>query len=221
VRARHRLSVLTVLVFIAGCAGVKPPEKPDLPGLVPSSLRAEATVEIKRAFSVVGRARVLAKSPASFRVEVFGPFGQTAALLGSDGETIYMLTDEGVVEYGRDATLKDGEIPYPLKPEEIVSFLLGTPLAESENGRQATEASRDEYGRLKSFTRDVEGRPPLKVAIEDYRVISGANIPGKITIDDGKRSVMIRYREIEVNPGLDEEAFRFTGAGTAESNKVD
>lgn len=200
---RPLFAVLSVLIAIAGCAGIKPKELPGPPGRVPSSIRAQAVVEIKRLIPVSGRAQVIAKSPASFRIEVQGPFGQTAALLSSDGETTYVLTEKGIEEFHKG----DAGAPYSLKPEEITALLLGVPRA----GAQALAGSdirRDEAGRLKSFSKAVPGKEDLSVSLDDYRDVSGAHIPFIITIENGKRKIEIKYKAVEVDPDIDESVFK-------------
>lgn len=208
-----------VPVLLIGCAALRPPEKEPVgpPVIAPSSLRAQAVVEVRRNASMSGRAQVLAKSPSSFRIEVFGPFGQTAALFASDGEAVYVLTEDGLETYGMDGP----GAPYSLDPEDIVSFLLGVPRLAEGAGAPDVTAATDGHGRLRTFTRTVEGLPALKVVLDDYRAVDGAHIPFSITIDDGKRTVAIKYREVEVNPGLDQAVFSLRGPGAAGGKQVD
>lgn len=200
-----RFAALVPLIA-AGCAAKLPvPLSP--PEITPASLRAHGVVEMKRVFTISGRALILARSPASFRIEVFGPFGQTAALLASDGETIYTVTEEGTESFSRH----EPGVPYSLKPEDITSFLLGNPRPANALSENEAETARDEHGRLRLFSRPTNGQGGLKVLLEDYREVSGAHIPFRIIIDDGKRTITIKYNEVEVNPALPEDLFRVGG----------
>jgi len=184
------------------------------PTVIPSTLRASAVVEMKRNFTIAGRASILVKAPDSFRIEVTGPFGQTAMLLASDGERLYSSSDGKIKEFLWD----DPDIPYSFEAEEAVSFLTGSPRPrEAQLGPGATEA-RDNWGRLKEYTKTAEGRPELKATLGDYRDINGAHIPFLIRIEDGRRTLTIRYTEAEVNPQIDEGLFSL-GAGPERGSK--
>ncbi len=198
------LAALAPLVA-AGCAAKLPPPLSP-PEITPVSLRAHGVVEMKRRFfTISGRALVLARSPASFRIEVFGPFGQTVAVLASDGEAIYTVTEDGAEALSRD----EPGVPHSLKPEDAASLLLGNPRPAGELAGGEVETSTDEHGRLRLFSRPArDGEGGLKVLLEDYREVSGAHIPFRIVIDDGKRTVTIKYSEVEVNPELPEDLFR-------------
>ena len=200
---RSLLAVCSFLIAVTGCAGIKPPKELPPPGRVPYSIRAQAVVEIKRLIPVSGRANVIAKSPASFRIEVFGPFGQTAALLSSDGETTYVLTEKGIEEFRKG----DADVPYSLAPEDITSLLIGGTTA----GTQAlvgADIRRDDAGRLKSFSKATPGKEDLNVSLDDYRDVAGAHIPFIITIENGKRKIEIKYKAVEVDPDIDDGVFK-------------
>lgn len=201
----RRLLLLAALVplLAAGCAAKRPVTLPP-PEITPVTLRAYGAVEMKRVFAISGRALILASSPASFRIEVYGPFGQTAAIIASDGETVYTVTEDGTESFSRD----EPGVPYSIKPEDVTSFLLGNPRPAYEFSGNRVETAMDEHGRLRLFSRPAEdGERGLKVLLEDYREVSGAHIPFRIIIDDGKRTVTIKYNEVEVNPALPEDLF--------------
>ncbi|HEY4708247.1 MAG TPA: hypothetical protein VII64_12375 [Thermodesulfobacteriota bacterium] len=196
-------AILCLLFAMAGCAGVKPKELPAPPGRVPSAIRAQGTVEFKRTIPISGRALVIAKSPASFRIEVFGPFGQTVALLSSDGETTYLLTEKGLEEFKRG----DAGVPYHLAPEDITAILLGNPKAGSEV-LSGAEVRRDEAGHIISVSKVSPGRDDLNVYLDDYRAVSGVLIPYIITIENGKRKIEISHKAVEVDPDVDDTVFK-------------
>lgn len=203
ISGKRLLSILAALLILSGCAAFKPPaEEPQgPPKLAASSIRARAVVEIKKNNSAAGRAAILAKAPGSFRIEVIGPFGQSAALIASDGQTLFISSDGKTSEF----LWGDPEIPYSFKAGEIVSFLTGSPDAA---GTPGAAIARDEWGRLREYTRAVEGKAGLKVTLGDYREVSGAHIPFLIRIEDGTRELVIKYTEVEINPPLEEEFFQ-------------
>ncbi len=190
-------------MVLAGCAGVKPKETLPPPGRVPASLSAQAVVELKRTIPVSGRAQVNAKSPASFRIEVQGPFGQTAALLSSDGDATYLLTEEGLEEFRKGSP----DTPYSLGPEEITGLLLGDPKAGSGT-LSGAQVRRDEAGHITSFLKTSPGKDDLKVSLDDYRDVAGAHIPFIITIENGKRKIEIRYKAVEIDTEIDDAVFK-------------
>lgn len=196
---------------MTGCAGIKPPKELPPPGRVPSSISAQGVVELKRLISVSGRARIMAKSPASFRIEVMGPFGQTAALLSSDGETTWLLTEKGLEEFRRG----DPDVPYELAPEDITALLLGSPRAGAEVLAGA-DIRRDEAGHIVSVSKASPGKGILNVSLEDYKDVSGAHIPHIITIENGKKKIEISYRAVEIDPDIDDSVFRPDTAGVEE-----
>lgn len=217
-RAAASLCAVLMPIVLLGCAALRPPAEPIVtsPAVTPESIRAKAVVQMKKTLSVKGRAVILARSPDSFRIEVFGPFGHTAALLASDGSSLFTITEDGPESYDRHKA----DLPYSLEPEDIVSFLLGNPRVGVE-ARADVEAGRDDNGRLRVFTRTFEGRPSLKVMLDDYREVSGAHIPYRITMDDGDKTLVITYREVEVNPPLEDELFQIGTETAPEGKEVD
>lgn len=199
---RVRSLLLVAALFFAGCAGVKPlpPEAPAVkPSEAPASIRAEAIIVFKRLIDLTGRAVITAEGPDKFRIEVSGPFNQTAALLVSDGKTFFS-------HIGDSTEIKDWDdprLPYSFSSSEIVSFLLGVP-ADKEAEDRGFEVSKD-------AERTIFKRPRkdgvLKVELSDFRNIGTLRIPYRIAIDDGKRRITVRYSSVEVNPEIDSAAF--------------
>ncbi len=183
------------------------------PSIDASSIRAKAVVELKKgSFSAAGRAAVFARAPGSFRIEVFGPFGQSAALIASDGERL-------LVASGGKTDLflwGDPAIPYSFEAREAVSFL---------TGRRTTLASgaletRDAWGRLLEYSRDAGGRG-LKVTLGEYREVAGAHIPFFIKIEDETRELVIKYTDAEVNPLLEDGFFELEAYSDRGPKEVD
>ncbi len=199
---RGKALLLTAALFLAGCAGNKPlpPEAPAVkPAEAPASIRAEAVVVFNRLIDLSGRAVITAEAPDKFRIEVRGPFNQTAALLVSDGKSFFS-------HIGGSTEIKDWDdprLPYSFSSSEIVSFLLGSP-ADKEAEDRGFEVSKDPK-------RTVFKRPrkegALKVELSDFRNIGTLRIPYRIEIEDGKRRLIVRYSSVEVNPEVDSAAF--------------
>lgn len=216
------LALAAALVFAAGCAAMRPAERAAVPPTATvSSLRAKAIVEVNRGFfTVAGRASILARSPGSFRIEVFAPFGQTMLLMVSDGTELYLAHDGRAEKYRWD----DPDIPFPFDAGTAFSFLTGAPkTAPASAGGGET---RDSWGRLTGYAGTVEGGRPLSVTLGDYRDIDGAHIPFRIRfdgldLDDDTRGLAIRYTEAEVNPALEDGLFSPEAGPPVEPKEVD
>lgn len=218
---RRTALALSLAFIISGCAGLRPLKEelpPGPPLAAPASIRANASVEIKRnTLSLTGRANIIARSPGSFRIEVMGPFNQTAALLVSDGKNLYMLSNGEIEKHGWD----EPGFPYSFRAGDIVSLLLGaTPDTGLEAGT-GYEAATDEAGCLKKLTRTKAGKNVLTAALDDYRNIEGAHIPFNISIADEKRDIRIRYRSVEVNPRIDDDIFTIDAISDDSLKEVD
>jgi len=216
---KRLLPLLAVFLILSGCAAMKPAGEEPLgpPKLAASSIRARAVVEIKKnEFTASGRAAILAKAPGSFRIEVFGPFGMTAALIASDGQKLFVNSDGEISEF----FWGDPEIPYSFEAEEVVSFLTGAPNPPTLD-TPGIKASRDGWGRLREYSRAVEGRDALLVTLGEYREVNGAHIPFLIRIEDGKRDLAIKYTEVEINPLIEGDLFKSEARSDQGSKEVD
>lgn len=216
---KRLLSIFAVFLVLSGCAAMKPAGEEPLgpPTITASSIRARAVVELKKdASTAAGRAAILAKAPGSFRIEIFGPFGLTAALIASDGQKLFINSDGQVSEF----FWGDPEIPYSFKAEEVVSFLTGAPYPPALD-MPGVSASRDDRGRLREYSRASEDRDGLKVTLGEYREVDGAHIPFLIRIKDGKRDLAIKYTEVEINPFIEEDLFSLEAHSDRGSKEVD
>ena len=219
ISGKRLFSLLAVFLILSGCAAMKPAGEEPLgpPKLTASSIRARAVVEIKKNdLTAAGRAAILAKAPGSFRIEVFGPFGLTAALIASDGQKLFVNSDGQINEF----FWGDPEIPYSFEAEEVVSFLTGAPYTPALD-IPGVNASRDEWGRLREYSRAAEGRDGLKVTLGEYREVNGAHIPFLIRIEDGKRDLTIKYTEVEINPLIEGDLFKSEARSDQGSKEVD
>ena len=219
ISGKRLFSLLAVFLILSGCAAMKPAGEEPLgpPKLTASSIRARAVVEIKKNdLTAAGRAAILAKAPGSFRIEVFGPFGLTAALIASDGHKLFVNSDGEISEF----FWGDPEIPYSFEAEEVVSFLTGAPNPPTLD-TPGIKASRDGWGRLREYSRAVEGRDALLVTLGEYREVNGAHIPFLIRIEDGKRDLAIKYTEVEINPLIEGDLFKSEARSDQGSKEVD
>ncbi len=190
--------LLGALALAPGCATLSPPapETAETAGkttvATAQTLRANAVVEIQRVFSVKGRALIAAQSPDKFRIEVLGPLNATVALFVSDGTELYIFSEGKSARYD----WADPRVPFPFRPAEVVSALLG----ERPAGDYGVFTDND--GRVVRVVRKEGGRDILDARMEDYRTVDGAQVPFSITIRDRKKGLGIRYSSVSVNPKL-------------------
>lgn len=212
---KNLLFLIAFFLLFCGCAAIKPPGQAPSgpPELDASSVRARAVVELRKGrFSAAGRAAIFAMAPSSFRIEVFGPFGQAVALIASDGERL--LVDSGAKT---DLFLwGDPGIPYSFEATEAVSFLTGRRGALSSGALE----TRDAWGRLLGYAR-AAGDRELKATLGEYREVAGAHIPFFIRIEDGERELVIKYTDVEVTPLLEDGFFELEAYSNRGSKEVD
>lgn len=212
--SRKLVPFILCLVLLAGCAGITPaPEKAPGHGIeapvvkAVEAIRASGVVIVKRGISMSGRAKITAQRPASFRIEVSGPFGQTMALLISDGESFYVFSN------GTEETMRwdDPLMPYPFRPQELVSVLTGA--AESV-ATEGAAVSKDSKGRVTRLGVTGTDGMPFEITLGDFRDINGVTLPFNIRLAKGIEELIIRYSSVEINPALASEPFQITATGT-------
>lgn len=203
---RALASVLICALFVLpGCAAMKEAGRPAGDAVLkeaaagpkaattsPRSIKASAIVEISRIFSVKGRALIAAESPDRFRIEVLGPLNSTVALFVSNGAGLYIFSDGQSARYDWD----DPRAPFPFRPAEVVSALLGA--RPPDGGRYGF--STDKAGRVTELIRQENGESVIKAAMSDYRTVSGADVPFAITMKDRRKDLGVKYSSVEVNP---------------------
>lgn len=210
--SRVLVAVLASAVLLGGCAGVNAPRRPpaEAARARPKALRASAVVELRRSMPLAGRASVLVESPDKFRIEVAGPFNQVVALLVSDGRELFVFSGRKPEVFNWD----DPSMPYPFSAGEVVSFLMGEagalPALNGAAVGNGYSVTRDVDGRVKDIVKSRGGAEVLRVAMADYRSVSGAYIPFHITID-GRERLSIRYSEVEVDPDVAPGSFTIPG----------
>ena len=193
--------LICALFVLPGCVAMKEAQRPAaqkeaaVPGALttgPRSIKASATVEISRIFSVKGRALIAAESPDRFRIEVLGPLSSTLALFVSNGARLYIFSDGQSSRYDWD----DPRMPFPFRPAEVVGALLGARPMDIAGYAFFT----DEAGRVTKFVKDENGESVVKATMSDYRTVSGTDVPFSITMKDRKKDLGVKYSSVEVNP---------------------
>ncbi len=193
-----------------GCAYLKPARPAEAvveaPKPPPDAIRADALVELTEPGKdgIRGRAALLVKRPASFRMDISGPFGM-AASIASAGADITVFSEGSFKTYGPGG-------PYPVSPEDIVSALLGIePPSSTESAVYIT--SRDESGRPSRIVRLEDGVAAFNSAMKDYRTVSGFDVPFSIEIESPQSGrLSIRYDSVEPVSGVGDDAFSIAPA---------
>ena len=198
-----RSLLFPLLIFISGCALFK--TQAPVPAVIttetegPRAIKAEATVELKNEKTVTGRAIILAKTPGSFRIEVKGPLGQTVLVLASNGETLTVFSKGESNTYH----MGDPAIPYSFTPGELVAFLLG-----ETGAREGFTVKKSLDGRAFEAVKFINEKPAVRVLMSDFRTTSGVALPYAITVEDGEKTLAIRYSKVEINPEVKEALFK-------------
>lgn len=200
-------SLLCVFILVSGCATINGPGAGDkgdfLPGVAredtgraasPVSLKGRATVEVQKIFSLKGRALIAAQSPDKFRIEVLGPLNSTTALLVGNGSGLYIFSDGKSARY----EWEDPTAPFPFRPEEVVSLLLGTRPPGTGDYRFSTDMD----GHITKLVKKENGKTVLQADMSDYRLVSGMEIPFSISIKDTEKGMGIMYSSVEVDTGF-------------------
>jgi len=209
--ARTLAPAAVCLVLLAGCAALAPvPDKAagiEAPAIkAVESIRASGVVIVKRGIAMSGRAKITAQRPASFRIEVSGPFGQTMALLISDGESFYVYSN------GTEVTMRwdDPLMPYPFRPQELVAVLTG---AAESMAAEGAAVSKDSQGRVTRLGKTGTDGLPFEIMLADFRDTNGVTLPFSIRLAKGIEELIIRYSDVEINPALPPQPFKITAAG--------
>ena len=195
--------------ILSGCAPLKLSYKH--PQSAPNALKALAKIETD---GLKGRITIILKSPDLMRIEFYGPLSGIAGVVAGNGKNCFLYSNGVTKSCNRD---EEGSIyppssstapPLnpPLNPEELVPILLG--MEADLKDRTATRITKDKEGRVTEFIRfSWDGSVLVRVALKDYRDISGVYIPFGIVIEGKKRRFSIEYYSVELNPEIDNEIF--------------
>ena len=137
------------------------------------------------------------------RIEFYGPLSGIAGVVAGNGKNCFLYSNGVTKSCNRD---EEGSGYPPLNPEELVPILLG--MEADLKDRTATRITKDKEGRVTEFIRfSWDGSVLVRVALKDYRDISGVYIPFGIVIEGKKRRFSIEYYSVELNPEIDNEIF--------------
>lgn len=241
-----RLIPFIIIPFLFAC-----PKKPEVPMTeVPagplvqaleqrsrafSTLKALAGVRVvrkdrKRSFDTVG---ILLKNQKQFRIEAYGPLGQTIVTVVWNGKEV-MLDLEGERRFLEPRSWAlERVLGAEVDPVELSAILSGnvpgmasgtdSKLLCTADGRCVLELRREDtlvkvYPDTDGVTKEPvirscevyhDGRPVYQVKFESLETISGYPLPRKITVEnrDKRMSMTVEYAEAELNVTLDARAF--------------
>jgi outer membrane lipoprotein-sorting protein len=204
-----------------------------------SGLKAAARVQIERK----GRKRVyesvafLQQGQARFRIEGYGPLGESVFDALWDGKDL-LLRMPGEADFVRTGPWAfERLIGFPLAPSELAAVLSGNVPPErtseeararcSEDGRCVVEFWTDDARwrahvvpastfRIESGERYRGGDLAYSARFDAQEMINGYLFPKRITVEnaDRKAALTIEYQDMEVNVPIEDSAFLLTGAGT-------
>lgn len=215
------LWALASMLLLAGCAFLKPvpvaPAKAGPPAGL-NALRAEAVMEFKDSGNLSGRAHILVKSPASFRIEILGPFNSPVTTISSDGAALSIFSDNSLKTYRWDE--ENPVLPYSFAPEELAALLLGggpldpakPPPEGAEPHLTAYRITRDKDGNITGVIKIKDGSEVFRVAMSDFRDAGSGVLPFSLTVDDGVKSLRVRYKSLEINPDITPDVFNIAPA---------
>jgi len=177
----------------------------------------------------------IAKEPNFLRLEALAPFGRTAAMIISDGATVYVITPDEQEAFDAlrefDFSFFYPELPVRITVTGLVNLLLGRLPEMPEYDASQVQISKgssniilvflDENGRQNSlwvnpFTYRVE---KAKIALDDgtvatcrfknfKEVANGVSFPTRVELKVKEFSISINYRdEVEVNRNIEENLF--------------
>ncbi len=195
-RSRLISAAVLVLVLAAGCArrGPVKEEPPSAGGL--RSLEATAIIELRWRRTEKGRALITAASPDYFSIEIYGPLGIRAAVIKGDSRGLVFSGG------GKEETLAadDPRLPIDIRPEELVSLLLGS---AGQRTRSGTTARVDKLPGGNAVTvRLKDGRVLYRATMKDFQPEGKYSIPRYISIEGGGFKLIVKYRRININPEM-------------------
>ena len=200
-----------------------------------NTLQGIARVKAKDNFDSISIKQVtLLETPYKFRLEALAAFGQSIAVILSDGEEVVFRTrgEEVVFEDVKkfNLTYFYPGIPQEIKSGEIIELLLGrVPFGMWENDYDVSfeggeNLLRVEYPNLNG-TKTVLQLDPVtqtiknaeiqlneeeyvKIEYDDYNDIDNITFPNRISLNYGSNSIKIKYEnDLVLNNQIDEGLF--------------
>jgi len=200
------------------------------------SLRALASIELHDGGRAVhGRQVVLLAPPTRLRFDVLGPFGVVLQVT-TDGERVRAFDRGNKTFYdGRARAANLARFTrIDLRVREVVGLLLGTPVAKRDVDRATVDyeaatglwrvTSPLEGGGVEHLWVEAESLRPLRCEVVaangvrrydatfgEHRTIDDVTVPLRVTLSAPSSEIVIAlsYSDIELNPPLSEELFRF------------
>ncbi len=199
------------------------------------SLKALAKVKVSSPKEKVGFSQVVvARKPASLRLEALSPFGQTVHLFVTNGRSLAAYyPGEGKVYVGR-ASQENVErlLPLGLRLAELMTVLFAEPalldgvrssLEWAEADRLYVVSSAAPGGRSKEvlwveperfilMRREIYDKDTvlvLKATMGDFEDVDGRQFPMRIDLELPRQEIhlSIRYQEVTLNPDTDVQSF--------------
>lgn len=202
-------------------------------------------------FGEKGRVRLkavlLAQRPGAFRFETISPFEQPIDVMASDGQRLWLLSENRLREGPATPENIARLLPLAMKPSEVVDTLLGgVPTSErftpeslewSEDGDRwllSLSTDTEETSRLtidptskqvERMTLEDQGGVRVVVSFEDFRSAGPGKgeLPEKIRIQMPRRDldVRIKLKEAEVDVALAPGLFRISPPPGVEPEPLD
>lgn len=200
-----------------------------------SGIRGLITLSIKRGLK--GRTldyAVVVERPSRFRLEGLDPFGTPLFSLLADGRMVYLYIPSERRLYVGEASdnLLYRWISLPLNMEGLTAILCGkipfisyaslggsydptedlymlTLTSSSREGEETIWIDPDRMVPLRVSFADGNG-PYLRAFFEDYRMIKGTLVPGRINLEALRTDIKVKISldDVEVNPSTGKEVFR-------------
>ncbi|HUI67061.1 MAG TPA: hypothetical protein VL087_02475 [Nitrospirota bacterium] len=206
-----------------------------------TGLKAVASVEAvrsghKRSYDTVG---IMVDDQRRFRVEAYGPLGQSLMTLVWDGTDVALRLEDGrivrpgpaglekiigvAIDAGDLCSVLSANVPAAVQPVETRAFLKpdGSFLIELSRGdtlrrvhAQLSESDPDRTLRITAIELFRSGKLIYRALYEQMEQISHYLIPKTIRIENPERkiSLTIVYDETDVNVPLNDDAFRLPDA---------
>jgi hypothetical protein len=261
-RAAAACAMLALALATPSCALISPPappQPPAMPALISAaaiapalsrlaaraksidSLQTPAVMEYSAGDQhVKAREQIVARRPASLRVDAMSPFG-VALILAAEGQhlAVYEPSDHRLMRAAATADTLNRYVRIPMEPADAVRLLMGlapegTPLDQPPNSVMAegamTVASWSaagsethqlgiEDGRL-VLVRELggDGRARYEVRYGDYHDIGGVMFPYLVDADFpvAGSHVTLRYGRPIINGAIPDTTFVLTPAGATE-----
>lgn len=235
----------------AGCRTAQAPVQPAATQSLPSPEEALALLrgsgEARQNLRALGRvtyfgdrgrvrlkAVILAERPGRFRVETLSPFEQPVDVMVSDGDQLWLVSEDRLRTGAATPENIARLIPLAMRPEEVVdTFLGGVPGASGfaptgiEAGKGGTwvialRGPAGEPGRLvmdpvRKVVQQMDllepsGEPRVQVRFGDFAASGpdGRELPRDIVVEMPARKLDVRIKlgEVDVNVPLDASLFR-------------